>query len=212
MLAVRRQGFSQRRKVRDHQRQGLSSGANLTFGTHISFSSCPRKRAPRGNRRPPWAPGPPLARGRRKRRRRGSFVSFAPLGAFQFGPSTLAAYYRGDANQFLNDPAGQVAAWSHYLQDQWRVVLRNHLDSLLEQRICYKTTTGTNQPRCAVIHRSAILMACQFGCGASGKLANYLRQRNCDARDAADGNGTSVCEYLLRGEGYDVSCFAGGCC
>jgi hypothetical protein len=57
----------------------FSSGANLTFGTHISFSSCPRKRAPRGNRRPPWAPGPPLARGRRKRRRRGSFVSFAPL-------------------------------------------------------------------------------------------------------------------------------------
>lgn len=57
------------------------------------------------------------------------------LGAFQFGPSTLAAYYHGDANQFLTDPAGQVTAWSHYLQDQWRIVLRNHLDSLLEQRI-----------------------------------------------------------------------------
>jgi hypothetical protein len=52
-------------------------------------------------------------------------------------------------------------------------------------------------------------MACQFGCGANGKLANYAAGGNCDASNVKDGNGVSVCSYLIRGAGYDVSCFTG---
>lgn len=132
------------------------------------------------------------------------------FGAFQFGAATLAEYYNNSADRFLMDPAGQVAAWSHFQRDQWRLVVRNHLDRLIGQQVCYKSVA--NKPRCAIIHRSAIVMACQFGCGAFGKLANYSRHQNCDAPEAKDGNGTSVCDYLLRGAGYDVSCFAGGSC
>jgi len=52
-------------------------------------------------------------------------------------------------------------------------------------------------------------MACQFGCGAHGKLANYAATGNCETRSVKDGNGVSVCAYLIRGAGYDASCFTG---
>ncbi|GCC44275.1 hypothetical protein chiPu_0028075, partial [Chiloscyllium punctatum] len=52
-------------------------------------------------------------------------------------------------------------------------------------------------------------MACQFGCGSNGKLANYVASGDCNARNVKDGNGVSVCTYLVRGAGYDVSCFTG---
>jgi hypothetical protein len=127
------------------------------------------------------------------------------LGAFQFCPGTFEDYYSKSPEEFLKTPADQVHAWSHYQHDQWTMVMKNHLDSLIDKRVCYNN-------RCAVIHQSAIIMACQFGCGAQGKLANYIRNSNCNAREVMDGNGTSVCEYLVKGAGYDVSCFTGGKC
>ena len=54
-----------------------------------------------------------------------------------------------------------------------------------------------------MIDELAILMACQFGCGKLGKLANYAASGNCDARNVKDGNGVSVCSYLVRGVGKE---------
>lgn len=78
----------------------------------------------------------------------------------------------------------------------------NGLTSIVGQQVC-------SGGKCATIDQSAILMACQFGCGSKGKLANYVASGDCNARNVKDGNGVSVCTYLLRGAGYDVSCFTG---
>lgn len=43
---------------------------------------------------------------------------------------------------------------------------KNGLTSLVGQQVC-------SGGQCATIDQSAILMACQFGCGSKGKLANY---------------------------------------
>lgn len=135
----------------------------------------------------------------------GNFGSTNPsgcLGAFQFCPGTFERYYSGDAQSFLNDPSAQTAAWTKYEQDSWGQAQKNGLTSLVGQQVC----SGSH---CTTIDQSAILMACQFGCGARGKLANYAAGGDCNARNVKDGNGVSVCTYLVRGAGYDVSCFAG---
>lgn len=141
----------------------------------------------------------------------GNFSSvnqFGCVGAFQFCPATFAHYYGGGVDQFIAHPDQQVAAWLHYDRDQWNTASKNHLDLLLGQSVCHGTLANTRH--CAVVHHSAILMACQFGCGRTGKLAAYLNNHDCNARNVKDGNLVSVCDYLLRGAGYDVSCFAGG--
>jgi len=124
------------------------------------------------------------------------------LGAFQFCPGTFERYYNGSAQSFLDDPQAQVAAWSKYERDSWSQAERNGLTSLVGQQVCHGG-------RCATIDQSAILMACQFGCGKGGKLANYAASGDCNARNVKDGNLVSVCSYMIKGAGYDASCFTG---
>lgn len=127
---------------------------------------------------------------------------FGCLGAFQFCPGTFERYYSGSVQSFLNSPSAQTTAWTQYEQDSWGQAQQNGLTSLIGQQVC-------SGGQCATIDQSAILMACQFGCGAKGKLANYLASGDRNARGVKDGNGVSVCTYLIRGAGYDVSCFTG---
>ena len=87
-------------------------------------------------------------------------------------------------------------------RDTWAQAQKNGLTSLVGQQVC-------SGGQCATIDQSAILMACQFGCGANGKLASYAAGGDCNAANVKDGNGVSVCSYLIRGAGYDVSCFTG---
>jgi hypothetical protein len=133
----------------------------------------------------------------------GTTNQYGCLGAFQFCPGTFERYYSGSAQSFLNDPSAQAASWTKYEQDSWAQAQKNGLTSLIGQPVC-------SGGQCATIDQSAILMACQFGCGSNGKLANYLASRDCNAAGVKDGNGVSVCTYLIRGSGSDVSCFAGG--
>jgi len=124
------------------------------------------------------------------------------LGAFQFCPGTFQQYYSGSAQSFLASPQAQTAAWTKYEQNSWNQAQSNGLTSLVGQQVC-------SGGQCATIDQSAILMACQFGCGQGGKLANYAASGNCNASNVKDGNGVSVCSYLIRGAGYDASCFTG---
>ena len=132
----------------------------------------------------------------------GTTNQYGCVGAFQFCPGTFERYYTGSTQSFLNDPSAQTAAWTHYEQDSWSQAQKNGLTSLVGQQVC----SGS---QCATVDQSAILMACQFGCGSKGKLANYMASGDCNARGVKDGNGVSVCTYLVRGSGYDVSCFTG---
>jgi hypothetical protein len=132
----------------------------------------------------------------------GTTNQYGCLGAFQFCPGTFERYYSGSAQSFLNSPSAQTAAWTQYEQDSWSQAQKNGLTSLVGQQVC-------SGGQCATIDQSAILMACQFGCGSKGKLANYMASGDCNARNVKDGNGVSVCTYLMRGAGYDTSCFTG---
>ncbi len=132
----------------------------------------------------------------------GSTNSHDCVGAFQFCHGTFERYYSGDTQSFLSDPQAQVAAWTRYEQASWAEAQRNGLTSLIGQQVC----SGSS---CATVDQSAILMACQFGCAKGGKLANYVASGDCNARNVKDGNGVSVCTYLVRGAGYDASCFTG---
>ena len=58
----------------------VASGQILTNDTRTQLSSCPRKRAPRASRHCVCGPGPPLPRGRRKKRSWEPCVWFIPLG------------------------------------------------------------------------------------------------------------------------------------
>ena len=128
-------------------------------------------------------------------------------GAFQFCSAkgspiggTFSQYYNGTPEQFLNDPAAQVAAWQAYEKDSWAQAQRNGLTSAIGQQVCY-------QGQCATLTQSSLLKACQFGCGKGGKLDNFVKGGfNCEAPGTKDGAGTSVCKYLIGGSGFDVSC------
>lgn len=137
----------------------------------------------------------------------GNFGSDSPkyhcLGAFQFCPGTFEIYYKGSAAQFLANPMDQVTAWTRYERTQWGLAVKYKLTDLIGSDVCIAANT------CKPIDASAILMACQFGCGNKGKLANYRQGRNCDAKNVKDGNQVSVCTYLYKGSGYNVSCFTG---
>lgn len=132
----------------------------------------------------------------------GSTNQYGCLGAFQFCPGTFEEYYSGSAQSFLSNPSAQVTAWTNYEQNSWSQAQKNGLTSLVGQQVC-------SGGQCATIDQSSILMACQFGCGSTGKLANYAASGNCNAANVKDGNGVSVCSYLIRGVGYDASCFTG---
>lgn len=131
-----------------------------------------------------------------------SLNRFGCAGAFQFCPDTRRQYYSGSVDSFLASPSAQVSAWRRYLADEWRKATANGFDDLIGQQVCY-------QGRCATLTASSILYACQFGCGARGKLGWYSQLRDCDDRRTQDGNLVSVCRYLIRGTGYDVSAITG---
>jgi hypothetical protein len=133
----------------------------------------------------------------------GSRNPFGCLGAFQFCPATFVQFFAGTAEEFLNSPNAQTTAWTNYEKTQWELAKKGGLTKLIGQAL---TFAGKS----IIIDQSAILMACQFGCGKLGKLANYAASANCDARNVKDGNGVSVCSYLVRGVGKEVSCFTGG--
>ena len=132
----------------------------------------------------------------------GTRNQFGCVGAFQFCPATLFQYFAGTAEQFLQDPKAQIAAWTNYEKTQWALASKGGLTSLIGQALAFGGKSVT-------IDASAILMACQFGCGKFGKLANYLNGHDCSAQNVKDGNGVSVCTYLVRGAGQEVSCFTG---
>lgn len=131
----------------------------------------------------------------------GQVNQFGCLGAFQFCPGTFERYYAGSADQFLSDYTGQVTSWTNFEMDQWALAQQNGLTSLIDQVIDFPGHPHTS------VSASSILMACQFGCGKHGKLANYMKSRDCGAANVKDGNKVSVCDYLALGAGKDVSCF-----
>ena len=125
------------------------------------------------------------------------------LGAFQLCPGTFERYYSGSPESFLRSERDQVRAWMAYQRDEWDSAKRLGLDSLVGENICH-------QGKCATVTQSSILKACQFGCqSVNGKLGSYLQTGSCDARGSKDGNGVSVCRYLISGAGYDVAAVTG---
>lgn len=128
------------------------------------------------------------------------------VGAFQFCPGTFERYYSGSREQFLNDPQGQVRAWTQYMRDQNSQASRNGFFNAVGRQVC-------DGSRCATVTASSILFACQFGCGNNGKLANFIRNgMQCvpgKPSSTNDGNGVCVAKYLVRGSGYDVSAVTG---
>ncbi|OWV98762.1 acyltransferase [Rhizobium sp. R693] len=128
---------------------------------------------------------------------------FGCVGAFQFCPATLARYFNGTVNEFLNDPKAQVTAWTAYEKTQWALATRNHLTDLVGQTIDWKGHPSFT------VYRASILAACQFGCGSSGKLANFVKLKDCEARAVKDGSGVSVCKFLAKPGNKAVSCFTG---
>jgi hypothetical protein len=137
----------------------------------------------------------------------GNFTSrnrFGCLGAFQFCPATLVQYFTGTAGEFLNSPTSQTGAWTNYEKTQWALAKKNGLSNLIGLIL----DLGPAGP--IKITASSILMACQFGCGKFGLLANFVNGgKDCDASDVKDGFGVSVCSYLAKGVGKNVSCFTG---
>lgn len=133
----------------------------------------------------------------------GSWTSvnqFGCAGAFQFCPATRQQYFAGTQAEFIASPQAQVTAYRSYMADQWRLATRNEFDSLINRQVCW-------EGECATISASSILKGCQFGCAAGGALGRYYRTGDCDA--ARDGNGLSVCTYLIRSAGLDVSAVTG---
>lgn len=136
----------------------------------------------------------------------GSRNQYNCVGAFQFCPGTFERYYSGSREQFLNDPQGQVNAWTRYMRDQHSLAQRNGLYAAVGRQAC-------DGNRCVTVTESSILFACQFGCANSGKLANYVRNgMQCvpgRPSPTNDGNGVCVAKYLVRGAGHDVSAITG---
>jgi murein DD-endopeptidase MepM/ murein hydrolase activator NlpD len=129
-----------------------------------------------------------------------SVNQFGCAGAFQFCPATRQRYFAGSRDEFLASPAAQVSAYRRYMADEWRLAARNGFDSLIGRQVCWNG-------QCATITASSILKACQFGCASRGALGRYFTSGDC--AQARDGNGVSVCTYLIRGSGYDVSSITG---
>jgi hypothetical protein len=130
------------------------------------------------------------------------------LGAFQFCPGTFLQYFKGTVQAFLSNPSAQVTAWQNYERDEWKAAITNGLTKLEGSTVTY-ASSKSKPPRTATIDDSAILMACQFGCGKYGLLYNYAAKKNCDAANVKDGNGVSVCDYLIDGANQIVSCYTG---
>lgn len=134
-----------------------------------------------------------------------SVNQFGCVGAFQFCPGTLERYYGGTRDAFLNSPSAQVDAYMRYSRDQWALAGRNGLTAAVGKTAC------DDRGNCATITESSILMACQFGCGTGGKLDAFVKNGfSCAGpNNTRDGNGLSVCTYLVRGSGFEVAAVTG---
>lgn len=134
-----------------------------------------------------------------------SVNQFGCVGAFQFCPGTFERYYNGTKDAFLDSPSAQVDAYVRYSRDQWALAGRNGLTSAIGKTVC------DDRGNCATITESSILMACQFGCGAGGKLDAFVKNGfSCNGpNNTRDGNGLSVCSYLVRGSGFDIAAVTG---
>ena len=135
----------------------------------------------------------------------GNWTSVNPhgcAGAFQFCPSTRTRYSPFSVEDFLASPREQVSVYRRYMADEWRRAQRMGYTSLIGRNICWDS-------RCATISAGSIIKACQFGCGNGGKLWTYWSRGDCDTPGVRDSNGMSVCTYLIRGSGYDVSAITG---
>jgi len=129
-----------------------------------------------------------------------SVNQFGCAGAFQFCPSTRIRYHAGSLDSFLLSPSAQVSAYQRYMSDEWDLASRNGFTNLVGQQVCWGGS-------CRTITQSSIIKGCQFGCAYHGALGRYYRTGDCD--QARDGNGVSVCTYLIHGAGYDVSGITG---
>jgi hypothetical protein len=129
----------------------------------------------------------------------GSVNPYGCVGAFQFCPGTYEKYFPGvSKSAFLSDPSMQVSGWLRYQANEWASASRLGMTNLIGQQVCWGG-------KCATITASSILKACQFGCQSlDGKLGNYLKTGDCNAAGSKDGNGVSVCQYLISGAGIPV--------
>ena len=128
---------------------------------------------------------------------------FGCLGAFQFCPGTFELYYSGTADQFLHDPVGQVAAWTKFEETQWKLVLKNDLTQL-------KGKVADLNGKTVTIDESAILMGCSIRLRQrrqAGELYGGWRLQR--PRRQGRQRRESVCAYLIKGAGQEVSCFTG---
>lgn len=121
------------------------------------------------------------------------------VGAFQFCPGTYEKYFPDvSKSEFLNNPSMQVNGWMQYQANEWSSAQNLGMTSLIGQQVCYGG-------QCTTISASSILKACQFGCQSlKGKLGQYLQTGDCNAAGVKDGNGVSVCSYLISGAGIPV--------
>lgn len=129
-----------------------------------------------------------------------SVNQYGCAGAFQFCPDTRIRYHPSSLESFLASPTAQVSAYRRYMADEWQLARLNGFDALIGSQVCWGG-------QCRTITQSSIIKGCQFGCAYGGALGRYQRTGDCD--QSRDGNGVSVCTYLIRGAGYDVSGITG---
>ena len=65
----------------------------------------------------------------------GSRNPFGCLGAFQFCPATFVQFFAGTAEEFLNNPSAQTAAWTNYEKTQWELAKKGGLTKLVGQAL-----------------------------------------------------------------------------
>lgn len=98
----------------------------------------------------------------------------------------------------MNNPSLQVNGWMQYQANEWAAAQRLGMTDMIGQQVCHNG-------QCATITASSILKACQFGCQSlNGKLGNYMKTGDCSASGSTDGNGHSVCSYLISGSAIPV--------
>ena len=134
----------------------------------------------------------------------GTVNPYGCVGFFQICPGTEKAVSNLSLDQLQNNPQGQAEAFKNYEALRWKDAQRLGLTSLVGQQVCVDYKNGINH--CGTVTESSSLAGLQFG---PGKLNNLKNGGNCDDRASKDGANTSVCEFMLKGAGSDVSCFTG---
>lgn len=111
------------------------------------------------------------------------------LGKYQFGPGTLQVIGLFNTREFLNDPRLQEKAFhANIARNKW--LLRKDL-----QWFAGKTVGGVP------VTESGILAAAHLA--GAGNVKEFLRSNGKDSFE--DAFGTSIREYFIKFQGYDVS-------